>query len=166
MGVGDSRGGRRAATLSPQRIVGASLEPLEKDGAGKCTFRALATVRTARRPAGTRTVGMILGAPAEAGLGPEQAAHPCRAPAGLARSWSCRSAACAALDARARAGDTSFWGREHALAPAHRPPHLAAAAPCLSKTEESDDGNSALAPDPMLEAAAARAGAAGGRTSD
>ncbi|GAT80447.1 TetR family transcriptional regulator [Streptomyces sp. F-3] len=234
MGAGGSRSGRRAATLSPQRTVGASLGLPEREGTGRFTFRALgarpgagptavyrhfrdkddlllavadellaraldafepsadrqgtlhspfprmrevhpahprtaapATVRTTRRPAGMRAVGIIPGAPAEAGFGPGRAAYHCRALVGFAPSWSCRrNVTHAAPDARTRAGDASFRGHEYALASAHRHPRLAAAAPCLPKAEGPDDGHFALAPDPTPEAVAARAGAAGGRTSD
>lgn len=166
MGAGGSRGGRRTAALSPQRIIGASPELLERDGADKFTFRALATVRTTRRPAGMRAGEMIPGAPAEAGFGPEQAAYHHRAPVDFALSWSCMNVTHAAPDARARTGDEPSWGREYALAPADRHPRLAAAAPHLSKAGESDEGNFAPALDLMLEAVAVRARAAGGRTSD
>ncbi|MER6523904.1 TetR/AcrR family transcriptional regulator C-terminal domain-containing protein [Streptomyces sp. NPDC001508] len=115
----------------------------------------LATIRTTRRPAEMRAVELILSALAQAGFSPDRAVYYYRALADFALSWSCMAATYAALDAGARSGDESAWGREYALAPAQRYPHLAAAAPYLPEVDEEE--NFALALDLMLEAIAARA---------
>lgn len=121
----------------------------------------LATVRVTQRPAEMKAVELILGALADAGFPPREAARHYRALVDFMLAWSCMDATYATLDAGTRHKDESAWTGQYSTVPAATHPHIAAAAPHLAEVD--DEGNFRFALDLMLDAIAARAAAISSR---